>query len=503
MTDRRRLIVHGGAVLSSDAEQVVHADLLIEDGMIAQIRDRGHGEDPFAGVDAARLDARRRLVAPGFVNGHTHSHTGILGGIARDWTLEHSLINGPWTGAERSVELTRISALLVATELVASGCTALFDLVYRFPDVDADGFLATAEAYRDVGVRATLAPMVADRSLYEALPALASCGHPATAAASSLPAAADIIAACAGLIERWPHDRTMLAPAVAPTIPAHCSDELLAGLDRLARETGVRLHMHLAESKPQARAGAQRYGRSITAELDARGMLRPGVTVAHAVWIDGADARLLATGGVDVVTVPGSNMRLGSGLQDSRALVEAGATLAVGTDGANSADALDMLHAVQLTSSVSHVFDRPAHEWLTPGEVLRAATAGGAAAVGLGEVTGRIAPGYAADLVFWDLGAAAFTPGIDLVNQIVTAARAGDVRTVMVGGRIVVDDGVVTGVDVSRLRDRAAELCEEYFAAATPRRAAAGEVAAAARDVLAAQRRLPWTPERLLPASSD
>ncbi|MDZ8200926.1 amidohydrolase family protein [Microbacterium sp. SSW1-59] len=503
MTDRDRLIVHGGAVLSPDAEHVLDADLLIEDGVIAQIRARVHGADPFAGVDGRRLDARRRLVAPGFVNGHTHSHTGILGGIARDWTLEHSLINGPWTGAERSVELTRISALLVATELVASGCTSLFDLVYRFPDIDEESFLATAEAYRDVGLRATLAPMVADRTLFEALPALASCGHAAPARAQTLPAAADIIAACTRLIETWPYDRTLLAPAVAPTIPAHCSDELLDGLDRLSRETGVRLHMHLAESKPQARAGAQRYGRSITAELDARGMLRPGVTVAHAVWTDGADARLLAAGGVDVVTVPGSNMRLGSGLQDSRALLEAGARLAIGTDGANSADALDMLHAVQLTSSVSHVFDRPAGEWLTPGEVLRAATAGGAEAVGLGALTGRISEGFAADLVFWDLGAAAFTPGIDLVNQIVTAARIGDVRTVMVGGRVAMDGGVVAGVDVARLRDRAAELCEEYFAAAKRRRAAAGEIADAARDVLAGQRRLPWRPERLLPATAD
>src|SRR5699024_10934290 len=106
---------------------------------------------------------------------------------------------------------------------------------------------------------------------------------------------------------------------------------------------GLRMQVHLAESRPQARAGRERFGHSLTAELARIGVLDERFTGAHAIWLDDEDRALLAQAGAVVVAVPGSNLRLGSGLADTPSAWAAGLQVAVGTDGANSADALDVL----------------------------------------------------------------------------------------------------------------------------------------------------------------
>ncbi|MEV8267493.1 amidohydrolase family protein [Microbacterium sp. NPDC076911] len=497
-------VIEGGFVLSAGNNAFEPLDILVEGGKIVALERRAAaGPAPFESVAGPRLSAHGRLVVAGFTNGHTHSHSSLLGGIARERTLEESLMNGSWMASQRSAELTRLSTILGATELLASGCTGVFDLVSHSPAIDREAFLATADAYREVGIRATMAPMVADRPLTEAIPALAGCAEAQSPVTSDPGTAVSTIQTCRELIEEWPFDRDMIAPAVAPTIPTHCSDELLRGLDELAREMNVRLHMHLAESKPQAHAGLLRYGRSITAELDARGMLRDGVTAAHAIWIDGADAQRLSAGGVDVVTVPTSNLRLGSGVQDSRALLDAGVRLSVGTDGANSSDALDMVSAMQLAGLLSRAFDRPQSEWLSVPELFFAATQAGSYACGRGSFTGVLQPGAAADLSLWDLSSPAFTPRFDLANQVITAGRAADVRTVLVAGRIVYDEGIFPGLDVHAMRERANELAQDFFDRTRSARTRALSEAKASTETLAAERARSWSPSRLLAHEPD
>ncbi len=90
-------------------------------------------------------------------------------GVADRWSLEASLTNGPWLGGGRDPEVMYLSTLLGAVDMVSKGCTACFDLVYEFPQPSAVGMAAVAQAYADTGMRAVLAPMIADRSLFQAI----------------------------------------------------------------------------------------------------------------------------------------------------------------------------------------------------------------------------------------------------------------------------------------------------------------------------------------------
>ncbi|QZT54497.1 amidohydrolase family protein [Mycolicibacterium austroafricanum] len=489
MTERQ--VLHGGTVLTGPQWRPRPADLLIAGGRIEAVAAPGG----LAGVDAATHDVTGRLVIPGLINAHTHSHTAPARGAARAWTLEDSLLNGGWMAAPRSEELTELAALLTATELIASGCTGAFDLIAQAGGPDPAGCHAAARGYARAGLRTVLAPMVADRTLHEAVPAIgACCGAPATGKPG--PSTADVLAACTAYVRNFPALQGVM-PALAPTIPGHCTPELTVGLGRLAAEHGLRVHTHLAESKPQALAGASRFGHSITRELARLGVLGDRLTVAHAIWVDDEDIRMLAASGAVAVTVPGSNLRLGSGIADTRAMLAAGLRLAVGTDGANSADAFDALDAVRLTALLSRVSERPARQWLTVEETLDAATAGGAAACGWTD-TGRLAPGQRADFALLDLGARAFRPPTDLANQLLTAARAADVTDVVVGGRFVYRDRAFPHLDVAAALNRFDTLVEEFCARVAPARADADRQAALAATALAGLRRAPSPVRRLI-----
>ncbi|MEQ6903591.1 amidohydrolase family protein, partial [Nocardioides sp. YIM 152588] len=475
------VLLTGGVVVTGPGWVPVAADVLVDGGAIAAVGAPGSLD---GGGHGERVDVSGRLLLPGLVNAHTHSHTLVARGAARDWTLEDSLLNGGWMSAARGAELAELSALLAATEMIASGATGAFDLMAQAGGPDVDGLLAAARGYARAGLRTVLAPMVADRSVHEAVPAIGECcGVPPAGSP-----AAEVVARCAAFADALLDEAPLgglVTPAVAPTILAHCTPELVAGLHTVAAERGLRVHTHLAESKPQALAGAERFGRSITAELDRLGVLDDRLTVAHAIWLSDADRDLLAAAGAVAVTVPGSNLRLGSGIADARATLAAGVRLAVGTDGANSADALDVLDAARLTALLARASTRPAAEWLTVEEVLTAATEGGAAACGWDRV-GRIEPGWAADLALLDLGSRAFLPATDLANQALTAARAADVTDVMVAGRWVYRDRTFPGLDVAAAESRFRELAEELLAAAAPARDAAP----------------PWSPRSRHPADA-
>lgn len=450
-----RLLVKGGLVADPASANVVRRDLLIENGLVAKIGEPG-------GIDEAGAqihDAANRLILPGFVNAHTHGHSNLVKGVADRWTLEASLTNGPWLAGARDPEAIYLSTLLGALDMLSKGCTACFDLVYEFPGPTVAGFAAVAQAYADAGMRAVLAPMVADKTLFTAIPGLLDAlpkdlretvrqfdlgdGDATIEAVESIVAARNALPPGIGL-------------AIAPTIPHHCSVLFLERCVDLAERNGLILHMHMAESRLQATTARQLWGMSPVRYLAERGVLRPGFVAAHGVWLDGGDLDLLAKHECAVAHIPASNFRLGSGVAHVRPMLERGINVGLATDGANSSDALSMLQAMRLASYASRAFAGPREDWLGAAETVRLATQGGADLIGL-ENAGRIAVGAAADLVFFDLGHLDFIPLTDPLNQIVTAADGASVRDVMVGGRLVVSEGRVTTVDTSSLRERVAE----------------------------------------------
>ena len=447
-------VLRGGRVLDIAAGTAGFADVLIDGDTIREV-----GPFGLAAPEGARqIDASRRLIHPGLVNAHTHSHGNLAKGMGDRWTLELLLTAAPWLGGHRGLDDLRLSTQIGAIEMMLKGCTACYDLFFEWPVPSRDGMAAVASAYAELGMRAVVAPMVADRSFYEAIPGLAEA-LPASlqekVAGLRLPPGATTLAAIRDGFGAWQADRELVRPAVAPTIPHHCSDDFILGCARLARDFDVGLHSHVAESKVQAVASLRLYGKTQTAHLDELGVIGPHFTVAHGVWLDEADMARLGDHGASVAHNPGSNMRLGCGLADTRAMLERRVNLGIGTDGASCADNQNMYEAMRLASFASKVQGPEWRRWLSTREAALAATEGSARALGLGDRIGRIAPGWKADIVLLDLDHPNWLPLNDPVNQLVHCEDGTAVDAVMIGGRMVVENRRPVGVDLAALRARA------------------------------------------------
>src|SRR5215472_9873012 len=463
-------IVRGGLVLDIAVGTAEPADILVEGDAIREIGPPGLA----APEGAVEISAVRRLLHPGLVNAHTHGHGNLAKGMGDRWTLELLLAAAPWITGNRSTEDKYLSTQLGAVEMVLKGCTACYDLSFEWPLPTSDGLAQAAQAYADVGMRAVVAPMVADRSFYEAIPGLLEALPPLLqqgVAELRPPPAAATLSAIRSALRDWSLDRDQVRPAVAPTIPHHCSDAFILGCATLAQEFDVGLHSHVAESKVQAVTGVRLYGQTQTAHLDALGVLGPHFTVAHGVWLDPDDMARLGDHGASVAHNPGSNMRIGSGLADTRTMLERRVNLGIGTDGATCADNQNMYEAVRLASLVSKVQGPEWPRWLTTREAALAATEGSARALGLGDRIGRIAPGWKADLVMLDLDHPNWMPFNDPVNQLVHCEDGTAVDSVMIGGRMVVQGRKPVGVDLAALRQRAEAARERLYAANVDNRA--------------------------------
>jgi 5-methylthioadenosine/S-adenosylhomocysteine deaminase len=454
-------IVRGGRVLDIRAHRADPADILLAGDVIDEIGPPGLAAPSYA----TTIDARGTLLHAGLVNAHTHAHGNLAKGMGDLWTLELLLTAGPWISGGRTLEDRYLSAKLGAVEMALKGCTAAYDLPLEWPAPTVEGLEAVGRGYADVGLRAVLAPMVADRSFFEAIPGLRDALPPELQAAVEALRPVPWATTLAGMraaLRGWTLDRERVRLAVAPTIPHHCSDGFIRACADLAKEHGVGLHSHVAESKVQAVVGLQRYGATLTAHLDALGALSPHFTVAHGVWLDDDDMRRLGDHGASVAHNPGSNMRLGNGFADMHAMLERRVNVGIGTDGANCSDNLNVFEAMRLASLVSKGRGPDVERWVTTTQVALAATEGSARALGF-EGLGRLAPGYKADIVFLDLEHPNWIPLNDPTNQLVHTEDGGAVRHVMVGGRLIVEDRRFTTVDLAALR-RQAEAARQRLA---------------------------------------
>lgn len=442
------VVIRGALLADTALRRAESADILIEDGII-----RAVGPHLATPEGSMVVEAEGMLVHPGLVNAHTHGHGALARGQGDRWTLELLLAAAPWIGGNRAVRDKKLTAQINAAELVLKGCTAAYDLYYEFPMPSREGMDAVAEAYAEVGMRAVLAPMVADRSFYEAFPGLRD------ALPEDLQAEVDRLKLAPGertltamddILRNWAWNGQDIRAAVAPTIPLHCSDDFLCGCGRLAREHGVGLHSHVGESKVQAVSGIRRYGRTLVAHLDSLGLVGPNFTAAHAVWLDDDDFRRMADRGASIAHNAGSNMRLGNGHFRLRQALDLGVNIGIGTDGSSCSDNQNMYEAMRSASMASKVQGPDPSTWASADEIYRAATAGSARASGL-EGIGALAPGMKADIVFLSLQAINWIPHNWTINQLVHSEDATSVRHVMIGGRFVVRDGQLLTLDLRKL----------------------------------------------------
>ncbi|HXF95216.1 MAG TPA: amidohydrolase family protein, partial [Gemmatimonadales bacterium] len=266
---------------------------------------------------------------------------------------------------------------------------------------------------------------------------------------------AQALAEAADLCSRW-HGaaggrlRYCFAPRFAPS----CTGPLLRAVSDLAERRGAVIHTHAAETPLELQLVKRETGHDEIAYLDSVGISGPRAVLAHCVWVDREAIGRLARQGTNVAHCPSSNLKLGSGTAPVPEMLAAGCRVALGADGAPCNNRLDAFEEMRLAALIQK--PRLGPEALPAAQVLELATLGGARALGLEGEVGSIEVGKRADLVALDLSGPHGQPAdADPASRIVYAARAADVRHVLVDGRIVVQDGRLKTADLDEIRRQA------------------------------------------------
>jgi cytosine/adenosine deaminase-related metal-dependent hydrolase len=426
------------------------ADVLVDGELIADVVPSG-ASDPTA-VDRV-IDGTDLLLMPGMVNAHIHTEQNTFRGRYRGLPLEVLMLYAyPLTGAAPlDPEMIHLRTLLAGIESLKSGVTTILDDVMEVPHQGLDQLGSVFGAYQEIGMRANVSGHVINRPFFETIPYLEeSLPERLREKFLRVPAIGltDYMDFCAEAVSRFHGGGGgRLRYVVAPSGPQRCTEELLGTVADFSRAHGVPFHIHILETKVQRVTGTRLYGKSLIRLMADLGALHELTSIAHAIWIDDDDIGLIATSGASVAHNPVCNLRIGSGIAPLRALLNAGVNVALGTDGISSNDSCRLFDVMKAAGIVHTLSTDDYDEWPAATEILRAATRGGARAVGLDDQIGSIEVGKRADLVALDLCTSAFVPANDVANQLVYAENGSSVRLVMVDGEIVVEDGRCTKID--------------------------------------------------------
>jgi 5-methylthioadenosine/S-adenosylhomocysteine deaminase len=458
------LVIREARVLALDdaGHEWPRADVVIDGTRIAAV-----GPDVAAGWSgpvARTIDGRGLLAMPGLINAHFHSPGNLMKGCLDGMPLELFMLHEvpPLAAGGEAGRLIHVRTQLGAVEMLRRGITCVHDDAYHVPVATRASVDAIMQAYADVGIRATVAidqPNVPEVDKYPFLDGLLSPSQRAALDAAPRQSSAELLALYEHLIDHW-HGAAggRLAAAVSCSAPQRVSDDYFRDLSALSRAHDLPFNIHILETRLQRVLGDVKYGQSLVRHVHELGLLDERMMVIHAIWIDAADIELLARAGCSVAHNPVCNLRLGSGVMPWRALREAGVPLCLGTDEMNTDDTTNLWLAAKTGALLQTLVEPDDRHWPRAAEFLHAATRGGARAIRRAGDLGQLTPGAAADLILLDLDTHAFTPLNDLTRQLVHCEDGSSVRTTIVHGEVVFEDGRVTTVDERALRAEARAL---------------------------------------------
>lgn len=449
-------------------------DVLVTGNRIAAI-------GPAAGTTADRVVecGSRKLLVPGLVNAHFHSPANHLKGSVRSQPLELFMLEE--SPADAALAPTPreayVRTALGAVEMLQRGTTSVQDDAFLMPHPTPEIIDAVLEAYRDCGIRATVALDQPELPEGDKLPFLRELAPPTLRREIDAPPPADaptLLAAYDHLIGTWhgaAGDR--LRAAVSVSAPQRVSPEYFAALDDLARRRGLPLYAHMLETRTQRVLATEQprfAGRSLVRWTADLGLLGPHTNVIHAVWTDDDDLDLIAAAGSVIAHNPVSNLRLGSGVMPLRAVLDRGIPVALGTDEAICDDTVNVWTVAKTAGLIHNIAGSDHGAWPGAAEVLHALWRGGARAQLRPGELGVVEEGALADLALLDLDAIAFTPLNDLREQLVYAQDGRDVELVVCDGVVVAERGRVTTIDEAALLAEARELFDRRRPALTAAR---------------------------------
>jgi 5-methylthioadenosine/S-adenosylhomocysteine deaminase len=404
----------------------------IKNGAIA-VKDRkivfvGKSSSVAGMVAGLKIDAKGKVALPGLINCHTHVPMTLFRGVAEDQPLNDWLKKIIWPlEAKLSSEDIYLGSVLGCLEMIRSGTTCLSDTYFHEDMV--------AKAVKASGLRGVLAEGIieggnkafAERMLKR------SVGF-----AKSFHGYAD------GRVD------VMLGPHAAYS----CSPELLTKVAEEASRLGVGVHLHVAESRAMFDELEKKYGCGEVEFLDKLGVLKGNVVAAHCIDLTNKDRRILAERDVSVVYCPVANMKLGLGAAHVKDLLDLGVRVGLGTDGPASNNSLDMFETMKFGALLQKAVYRDPTV-LSAYRTLEMATIDGARVLGLGEQVGSLEVGKKADVILVDLSKPHLKPLHDVYANLVYSARGSDVDTVIVNGKILMQNQQVKTLDEQMVMEKA------------------------------------------------
>ena len=445
------IVISGGAVATVDAAGAEHlpGHVLVDGDRIVEV---GPGEAAVgavtpdgAGRPPRRVDATGCLITPGLVNTHHHLYQWATRGLAQQDDLFGWLVAlyPVWAGLDE--EITGAAAAAGLGWLALSGCATSTDHHYIFPAGGGDPFAATIDAAASVGLR--FHPTRGSMDIGSS-----NGGLPPDDIVETTDGA---LAATQDAIDRYhdPEFGAMVRVAVAPCSPFSTTPTLMRESAALARAAAVRLHTHLAETVDESAYCREKFGCDPVAYADRVGFLGEDVWLAHGVHLSPDEIGRLAATRTGVAHCPSSNARLGSGIAPVRALLDAGAPVGLGVDGAASQEAGHL--GAELRQALYAARLRGGPGALTAREALRLGTMGGAACLGREAEIGSLEPGKLADIAVWRIDGVGHAGMADPVAALVFGPPA-TLELLLVSGRPVVEGGRLVTVDEDELARRLA-----------------------------------------------
>ena len=417
--------------------------------------------------NAAVLGSDQMAVMPGLINAHHHSNgvSHALQGIDDDF-LELWLFANLALRSQSPV----LKTLLSAAALLKSGVTSVLDVVTISDSTEAAtaNLKARIQAYEQAGIRVALAPGATyqsflvhgegeDEAFLKTLPtALQQQVRSQGMLAQSLPPEAylELISDWVRAYQKHPHIDIWFGPPG----PQWVDDKLMVEIAAAAARLDTGIQTHITESFYEKLVGPRYYGKSVIAHLNDLGVLSPRFSMAHGVWLTPVDIYTLVNTGASVSHNPSSNLRLRAGVAPLNQLLATGATVGLGMDGTTLGDDDDMFTEMRLAARLHRTpqMGAPAPSWT---DIFQMATSGGAKLMRQAQSLGRLAPGYSADLVLVNCDRITWpwiAPEADPLKVVMMRAKAADVETVLVNGRVVLKNGQPTGFDLNAVGEEVA-----------------------------------------------
>ncbi|MFX1368493.1 MAG: amidohydrolase family protein [Promethearchaeota archaeon] len=443
MASNLSALIKNGYVLTLDPKRRIidSGSIFIEDGKVKEVGKTGELQNPKAD---RIIDAKGMIVMPGLIDTHVHLSQALIRGCADDVSLVDWLKRYVWVlQGNFEGEDGRVSAELCMAEMIRTGTTSYIDCMIH----TRYGFDNIAKSVEEVGMRAALSKIIMDSTGYADSPDIMYPGMVEERDACLLETdqmhkkwhgKAD------GRIEVWYGLRSL--GAVTP--------DLFQEVVRLAREKKTRMTMHLGEVVNDVRYVRHNFNQSLTEFAEAMGLLTPDMVFAHGIHFDDKDLERLARYKANVSHCPSSNMKLASGFARVPEMLKMGVPVSLGCDGGPSNNTYDMVREMRLAALIHKAkADDPL---VVPAEtVIEMATLGGAVAMGIDDKVGSLEPGKMADIILINMRDLSFTPNSNPVSNLVYAGSGYAVDTVMVNGRLLMQNKKLLTLEEDQVMERA------------------------------------------------